>query len=169
MSILWANEAEEYLISSYRKLASEKKTEAVNAYLIKNSKGEGERGEGGEREVFIILQSESVSRSFDFLSIYIEKWNEMSQPRKQGEVKSNRKLVSNWIVTSCRFRTIRLCHNQMHASKLFFFWPNWRGRYFFARRRHRHFLPTHCWAAGHWVAVSADSATYLQLASYSLS
>ena len=44
----------------------------------------------------------------------------MSQPRKQGEVKSNRKLVSNWIVTSCRFRTIRFCHKQMHASKLFF-------------------------------------------------
>ena len=46
MSILWANEAAEHLISSYQWLVSEKKTEAVNAYLIKNS-GKGERGVGG--------------------------------------------------------------------------------------------------------------------------
>ena len=31
-------------------LVSEKKTEAVNAYLIKNSKGEGEVGEGGGKK-----------------------------------------------------------------------------------------------------------------------
>ena len=38
VSILWANEAAEQFIW----LVSEKKTEAINAYVIKNSKGEGE-------------------------------------------------------------------------------------------------------------------------------
>ena len=42
MSIQPANKAAEHLISSQLWLISEKKTEAVNAYLIKNSKGEGE-------------------------------------------------------------------------------------------------------------------------------
>ena len=43
MSILWANEAAEHLISSYDLYWKRKqKQEAVNAYLIKNSKG-GER------------------------------------------------------------------------------------------------------------------------------
>ena len=39
--------AAEHLTSSYLWLVSEKKTEAVNAYLIKNSKGEGEKKKGG--------------------------------------------------------------------------------------------------------------------------
>ena len=43
MSIKPANKAAELLISSLFWLVSEKKTEAVNAYLIKNSKGEVEK------------------------------------------------------------------------------------------------------------------------------
>ena len=43
MSIQPANKAAEHLISSYDQYWKKKQTEAVNAYVIKNSKGEGEK------------------------------------------------------------------------------------------------------------------------------
>ena len=50
MSIQPANKAVEHLISSYNWYCK-KKTDAVRAYLVKNSKGEGEEegGGGGEK------------------------------------------------------------------------------------------------------------------------
>ena len=51
MSIKPANKAVELLISSSFWLVSEKKTDAVNAYLKKNSKGEVEKEKKKKRRV----------------------------------------------------------------------------------------------------------------------